>query len=69
MKTEDESAPETEHEPIRAGVSDVSELPEPEQERIARRHAQGRATAFGFPPRAGELYRKYYRRGIQRPGR
>ena len=65
MKTEDET-PKTEPEPIRAGVSDVSELPEPEQERIARRHAQGRATAFGFPPRAGELYRRYYRRGIGR---
>lgn len=67
MKTEDET-PET-PEPIRAGVSDVSELPEPEQERIARRHAQGRATAFGFPPQAGDLYRRYYRRGIRRPGR
>lgn len=66
MKTEDET-PET-PEPIRAGVSDVSELPEPEQERIARRHAQGRATAFAFfPGRSHELYKRYYnRRGIGR---
>jgi hypothetical protein len=67
MKTEDENTPKkTEHEPRRAEVSDVSELPEPEQERIARRHAAGRATAFGFPPHAGENYRRYYRRGIGR---
>jgi hypothetical protein len=45
MKAEDET-PKTE--PIRAGVS--AELPEPEQERIARQHAVGRATAFAFFP-------------------
>ncbi len=66
MKTEAENTPKTEHEPIRAGVSDVSELPKPEQERIHRRHLQGRATAFGFPPQAGELFRRYYRRGTRR---
>jgi hypothetical protein len=67
MKTEDENTPKTEYEPRRAGVSDVSELPEPEQERIARRHAEGRATAFAFfPGRSHELHKRYYRRGIGR---
>ncbi len=66
MKTEDET-PNIEPEPIRAGVSDVSELPEPEQERIARRHAVGRATAFAFfPGRSHELHKRFYRRGIRR---
>jgi hypothetical protein len=66
MKTDDKT-PKTEPEPIRAGVSDMSELPEPEQERIARRHAEGRATAFAFfPGRSHELHKRYYRRGIGR---